>query len=272
MNVFYNLTKKKGFWYRKANELNFGIGNAVSWKYIQDFYARQAPFFTDNNNYPWINSGLNKSTTYKIRYLSHLKLIQISFQQSSGKFDWFINFLWYPMFRIKPYKNMQTIYKTHMGFTKSYKSVRDEIFAKIEEICKNNEVNDIEVFGWSYGGAMTQLCVEDLTYHFVENQEHKEWFGNKTPLVTGLTIGAPRVFFKINKKSWETIQKRLTRLIMVANVNDVVTHVPPTFTGAKHIIPLWGVGGKCANFFKLFKPTTYHLMSEYTKEINKQED
>lgn len=271
MNVFYNLTEKKGSWYKKVDELNFGIGNTVSWKYIKDFYARQVPFFIDNN-YPWINSGLKNSTTYKIRYLPHLKLIQIAFQQSSGKFDWFINFLWFPMFRIKPYKNMPVVYKTHMGFTKSYKSVRDEIFQKIEEICKNNEVTDIEVFGWSYGGAMTQLCVEDLTFNFIENQEHNDWFGNKTPLITGMTIGAPRVFFKTNKKSWETIQKRFSRLIMIANVNDIVTHCPPSITGCKHIIPLLGVGGKRANLFKLFKATTYHQMSEYTKEINKQED
>ena len=59
---------------------------------------------------------------------------------------------------------------------------------------------------------------------------------------------------------------------MIANVNDIVTHCPPSITGCKHILPLLGVGGKRANLFKLFKPTTYHQMSEYTKEINKQED
>ena len=59
---------------------------------------------------------------------------------------------------------------------------------------------------------------------------------------------------------------------MIANVNDIVTHCPPSITGSKHILPLLGVGGKCANVIKLFKPTTYHQMSEYTNEINKQED
>jgi len=270
MNKFWNYSKKLGFWYRNSDKLNKNGDKKFTWKYIQDLYARSEPFF-DDKNYPWINSGLKNQTNYKIRYLPHLKLIQISFQQSHGNFDWFINFLFFKAWKIKPYKKMPIVYKTHMGFTLSYKSVQDEIKAKIEEIAKANEVTDIEIFGWSYGGAMTQLCLEDLTYHYVINREGEKFFKNSIPLITGLTIGSPRVFYKTNIKSWETIQNRLSRLIMVANRNDIVTHAAPSFTGSKHILPLWGVGGKF-NLKKFFTPTIYHTKTEYREQINKQED
>lgn len=265
MNKFYNLSKNLGRWYKDTEKYKF------SWKYIKDYYARQAPFFDDNKNFPWLESGLKKKTNYKIRYLPHLKLIQIAFQESQGKFDWFINFMFFGLRKIKPYKKMPVIYKTHGGFTTSYKSIQDELHKKIEEICKNNEVDSIEIFGWSYGGAMTQLCLEDLTYHYVEQREHPEWFKNNIPLITGMTIGAPRVFYTTGIASWKRIQTRLSRLIMIANVNDIVTRVPFDFLGSKHILPCYGIGDSFS-IKKIFNPQKYHLMSEYTKQINLEED
>lgn len=267
MNKFYNKSKHFGSWYKNVEEPKF------NWKYIKDFYARNSPFFDDNANHPWINSGLKNQTNYKIRYLSHLKLIQIAFEGSKSIFDWIINFFYFGLFKIKPYKNMKIIYKTHIGFTKSYKSIQDELHQQIKDICKNNEVRDIEIFGHSYGGAMSQLCLEDLTYHYVEQLESPEMFRNHVPTITAMTIGAPRVFYKVCKKSWERIQTRLSRLILVANVNDLVTHCPPSIVGTKHILPQYGVGNdKCANIFKILNPLKYHIKSNYTKEINKQED
>lgn len=265
MNKFYNRSKHLGLYYKNTEKYKF------SWEFIKDLYARQAPFFVDNKNHPWLESGLKKKTNYKIRYLANHKLIQISFQQSQGFFDWFINFMFFGWRKIKPYKNMIVNYKTHVGFTASYKSIQDELHAKIKEICENNEVDSIEIFGWSYGGAMTQLCLEDLTYHYVEQKEHPEWFKNNIPLITGMTIGAPRVFYKTDLKSWERIQTRLSRLIMIANVNDIVTRVPFDFLGAKHILPCYAVGDSFS-IKKIFKPNTYHLMTEYTKQVNLEED
>lgn len=267
MNKFYNKSKRLGKAYKKVSTPKF------TWKYIKDFYSRQAPFF-DDDNYPWIDSGLNKKTNYKIRYLEHLHLIQIAFEESNGKFDWFINFLFKGLYKVRPYKNMAVIYKTHGGFTLSYKSIQDELYNKIGEICKEHEVSDIEIFGWSYGGAMTQLCLEDLTYHFIEQREHTEWFSNgqALPVITGMTIGAPRVFYKTITSSWERLQTRLSRLIMIANVNDIVTHLPPSIFRSKHILPLYGVGKSKHMTFGIFNPWKYHLMKTYTEEINKQED
>lgn len=265
MNTFYNKTKKFGIRYKNYRKPEF------TWSYIKDFYARQAPFF-DDKSYPWLKSGINKKTNYKIRYLEHLKLIQIAFEESNGNFDWFINMLFVGVIRVKPYKNMPVVYKTHAGFTASYKSIQDELIGKIKDICKEHEVTDIEIFGWSYGGAMTQLCLEDLTYRFIEKRDHLDWFRNKIPTITGMTIGAPRVFYKTDLSSWNKIQKRLERLIMIANVNDLITHLPPSIFGSKHIMPLYGVGKPKHMTFGIFNPWKYHLMTTYTKEINSQED
>lgn len=266
MNKYFNFSKNLGKWYKGTEKSKF------TWSYIKDFYARQKPFFEDKN-YPWLESGLKKKTNYKIRYLPHLKLIQIAFQESNGNFDWFINFMFFGWRRVRPYKNMPILYKTHGGFTASYKSIQDELMKKIEEICKDNEVDSIEIFGWSYGGAMTQLCLEDLTYHFIEQREHADWFKNGIPIITGMTIGAPRVFYKTTMTSWKRIQTRLSRLIMIANVDDIITLVPPTFVGSKHILPCYGVGvSDHTSLKRVFDPWKYHLMTTYTEEINKEED
>lgn len=267
MNEYFNFSDNWGKWYESIPKTKF------DWKFIKDMYARNLPFYTDDS-YKWISSGIKNSVDYKIRYLPHLKLIQIAFEASKSAFDWFINFLFFGIRKVKPYKDMPVEFKTHAGFTLCYKSIQEELRSKIEEICKINEVDSIDIFGRSYGGAMVQLCLEDLVYHYVEKREKPELFKNQIPIITGLTVGAPRVFYiPKHEKSWERIQTRFSRLIMVANVNDIFTYLPPSAFGAKHIVPLYGVGkGKHLSIFRIFNSNKYHDLNEYTKKINSQED
>lgn len=130
--------------------------------------------------------------------------LYIYFQGSSSTTDWIRNFL----FTKKVYK----MFRVHRGFNDAYSEVRSIILNKIYDIYKQDL--KVVIVGYSHGGALCQLALEDIEYHF--------------PMldVKGYAFESPRAL-KVPKKYrhlWDN-------LYMIKNGCDIVCHAPPKIFG-----------------------------------------
>lgn len=175
------------------------------------------------------------------------KTLYVLFECSDGEEDWKSNF----DFIAKPYKEMPKIWYCHRGFSKAYKSVRDDIIAYIKDYALNCKIKNIVCAGYSHGAALALLCTEDLKYFF------GDLYG-----VQGVGFGTPRVIWGIVPKE---VKKRLNGFIAVRNIDDIVTHVPPKFLGFRDMGKIINIGadGKY-NRIDAHRPESY---KEELKEL-----
>lgn len=140
------------------------------------------------------------------------KTIYVLFEESNGKEDWKNNFDFLPV-PIKPYKRMKKTWFAHKGFVKVYHSVRDKVMNVTRELIVNHSDHKVVVGGWSHGGALAQLCAEDIYYNL----------GVKPTLTT---FGSPRVFY--GKVAERTIRQAVADdSRQYENGSDIVPKVPP---------------------------------------------
>lgn len=90
----------------------------------------------------WITTGLD--VQYYIDKDNEGNVV-IAFQGSNSKLDWKQNFKFWK----KPYKNMKVKFRVHSGFLEIWKSCRDEIMNRLEEM----NPTSITVVGHSLGGS-----------------------------------------------------------------------------------------------------------------------
>jgi predicted lipase len=166
------------------------------------------------------------------------KLI-IYFEWSNGKNDWKNNF----NFPAKPYRDMKNLWFCHRGFLKVWKSIESHIK---DDIC-DPTVTEIEVIGYSHGGAIAQLCFEYIK------------FNRPDVTVTGYGYGAPRVFWGFARKS---VKKRFEGFTVIRNGRDIVTRMPPVLFGFRHICTVKKVGVQSAG------PILDHYQSAYIAALD----
>lgn len=167
------------------------------------------------------------------------KTIFVLFEESNGKKDWFHNFLFFPV-PVKPYKRMKSPWFIHWGFKRVYHSFRDDMLKKVNEKTKEFPNFKIIVAGYSHGGALAQIAIEDIIFNL------------KKPCKL-ITFGSPKPFF--GKFTLNKIKKIVENNIKIfENGSDVVPHVPPFF--------FYSLGKDCIgekfNIFKIFKTPEYH--------------
>ena len=128
--------------------------------------------------------------------------LYIYFQCSNGIIDWIRNFL----FKKKVYGE----FKVHRGFLSAYNEVRDIILDKVySKIYKH-----VIIVGYSHGGALCTLAVEDIAYHFPQLD------------VKGYAFESPRC---VSAK--KELRERWKDLIVIRNGSDLITHLPPKLFG-----------------------------------------
>ena len=135
-------------------------------------------------------------------FLEEGKTLFVFFQGSNSITDWVENFL----FAKRLYKE----FKVHRGFYMAYSQARDMLLDKIY----NNHYEEVIVVGYSHGGALCQLYLEDLVYHFPELK------------VKGFAFESPRAV-KCSKK----YKERWKDLLVIRTNQDLVTHCPPKIFG-----------------------------------------
>src|SRR5574344_26616 len=174
---------------------------------------------------------------YLVKTFHDEKRIRLMFEESCGKTDWKNNL----NFPIKPYKYQENTLWYARGWAKAYKSCNDEIMSKLIATYKEYPEYEIEICGWSYGGAMSLIAVEDFYYRTKIKS-----------IVT--TFGAPKPLFGC--KTRKTVLNCCKEVKQYAHRNDCVPLMPPLpgYCMCNKI----KVGKK--KLFGLFHPDIYHCV------------
>lgn len=136
----------------------------------------------------------------------------IYFEWSNGATDWRNNF----DFPAKPYRKMNDIWFCHRGFLKVWKTIEPHLV----DVITNPNIKEIEIVGYSHGGAIAQLCYEYVRFH------------RPDVVVTGIGYGAPRVVWGPVKKE---VKDRFAGFLVVKNGRDIVTTLPPKWLGFRNL-------------------------------------
>lgn len=155
---------------------------------------------------------VNKETDTQWDYAIENGKLILRFDETRSPMDWWQNF----RFLRKPYRDMKPKFRVHKGFIGKYKSIRSTLFG----IIASSEYDRIEILGYSQGGALALLAHEDIWYHRPELRNNK--------LIT-IVFGCPRVV------SWFAPKDRWHNVIRIQNGNDIVSKVPFSFLGYKHV-------------------------------------
>lgn len=150
--------------------------------------------------------------------------LHIFFEESNGKIDWRVNFQFLAI-PTKPYKDMAKGqgWMCHRGFLKNWKTIEKYI----KDAIMDPEIKEIDIVGYSHGGAIAQLCYEYVKYNRPDVK------------VSGVGFGAPRVYWG---KLREDVKKRFEGFTIVRNGHDTVTHLPPAIFGYRHVCRVHEVG------------------------------
>ncbi len=147
--------------------------------------------------------------------------LYIYLEASDGGDDWQNNL----DFVARPYKNMEGNWLAHGGFVKVWKSVEEYIADEILD----KRYKKITVVGFSHGAALSVLCHEYAYYHRPDIREN----------IFGYGFGCPRVIFGRKSEEHKRIWKNFT---VIRNIDDIVTHLPPSLLGFFHVGQLIEIG------------------------------
>ena len=138
------------------------------------------------------------------------KTLSVFFQGSNSITDWVRNFLFA--------KDCYGVFKAHKGFLMAYREVRNLLLDKVYDADDNGDYKWLKIIivGYSHGGALCQLALQDIIYHRPDIK------GN----ILGYAFETPRAL-KVKKE----YQYFWDNLIVVRNNNDIVSHCPPKIFG-----------------------------------------
>lgn len=165
--------------------------------------------------------------------------LYIYFEASNGATDWKNN-LDFPAIRA-PRGGLLLV---HRGFSRVFESIREPL----TEAIVDPTVKEIVTVGYSHGAALATLCY-DLTYRLRPTLSER---------LSGYGFGSPRVFFGIRTRR---IQKRFARFTVIRNIDDMVTHLPPSALGYFHVGNLLLVGEK-GKYSKIDAHRPENIMTE----------
>lgn len=166
-------------------------------------------------------------------------VLYIYFQHSNGALDWKSNF----DFPVKLYSG----FYVHRGFLSAWKIAQDHLKSRILD----TGVRKIVVSGYSHGAALAILCHGYIYDARPDIRESIESYG----------FGSPRVFWGIKTQKHEEIWAHFT---VVKNIDDFITHLPPSVFGFFHIGKLIEIGKR-----GLYSPIDAHRPESYLSELKR---
>lgn len=172
--------------------------------------------------------------------------LYVYFQKSNGLADWQsnLNFPAAPVMR-----NGERVYLAHRGFL----AVWQDVWPHIARDLLDATAEKIVITGYSHGAALAVLCHEQVWYARPDLRDSLEGYG----------FGCPRVFFGI---PWPRITHRWDRFLVVRNLDDAVTHLPPVYLGFSHVGHMLTIGRKGA-----YSPTEAHEKENILRELRAAE-
>jgi predicted lipase len=193
----------------------------------------------------WETKG--DDTQYKILELDNEVIFL--FAESNSKEDWRNNF----NFPSTAYRSAAIPFRAHRGFLRCWKLINDFFLETAAQIAK-----PITVVGWSYGGAIATLCMEDLWFTFEDKRESLRL----------VTFGAPRV---IGVQNYDRIKERWKVTTRYTNGTDIVTMLPFPFMGFRHVCDETHIGGS-KTLWGMLHPAANHDISCYIASLGGSSD
>jgi predicted lipase len=152
--------------------------------------------------------------------------LYIYLEGSNGKIDWKNNLDFHPIrLPSRAYKDMSPGWFAHKGFLRVWKSIERHI----ERDILDPQYRKIVTVGYSHGAALAVLCHEFVWFHRPDLREHLEGYG----------FGCPRVYWGIRRRE---VVCRWDRFVVIRNLNDVVTYLPPAWLGFSHVGRILEIG------------------------------
>ena len=147
--------------------------------------------------------------------------LYIYLECSNGIEDWENNL----DFVAVPYKNIQRDWLAHGGFVRVWDSVKDCISGEVS----NEKYKEIYVVGYSHGAALAVLCHEYAYFHRPDIRQS----------ILGFGFGCPRVMCGQQRDDHKKIWEGFT---VIRNIDDIVTHLPPSALGYFHVGKILEIG------------------------------
>lgn len=146
-------------------------------------------------------------------------ILYIFFEKSNGEVDWRNNFGYHSV----RYPRVGESWFCHEGFLRVWESILPHIRRDIYEAR-----NGIVCVGYSHGAALALLCHEYVWYKRQGLRERS----------FGVGFGCPRVIWgRVPQES-----ERWRNFFVIRNLDDLVTHLPPTLFGYRHVGNLIEIG------------------------------
>jgi hypothetical protein len=146
-------------------------------------------------------------------------ILYVFFEKSNGEVDWRNNFGYHSV----RYPRVGESWFCHEGFLRVWESILPHISHDIDEAR-----DGVVCVGYSHGAALALLCHEYVWYKRPELRENS----------FGVGFGCPRVIWgRVPQES-----ERWRNFFVVRNLDDLVTHLPPTLFGYRHVGNLVEIG------------------------------
>ena len=167
-------------------------------------------------------------------------VLYIFFEKSNGLEDWYNNLSYRAVSRGRDGDE----WLCHEGFLRAFEGGLPYLKGRIA----SRSVRRIVTVGYSHGAALSLLCHEYIWYTRADIRENIEGYG----------FGCPRVVFGSAKGERE----RWKNFFVIKNIDDLITHLPPSAFGYRHK----------GNFFVIGKRGKYssidaHRPENYTFEL-----
>jgi len=206
-----------------------------------------ARFYIEYKDIKYIYKGRLCHANYEVHYEPERNVIQINFEETNGKKDWFVNF----MFVEKYYdsfiwEDKKITLRVHNGWAAMYKAMKHYVRNEFWELKRRYPTANVEIIGWSLGSSQAMLCAQDLNYNY-GIKPHLYTYGSVNP-------------FKTNIFNRHKIKKYLrdccNEVYNFCDVNDIVTYLPPRLFGFIKIKK--AALDRPLLFWRLFNPWKYH--------------
>ncbi len=184
---------------------------------------------------------------YEIHYEPERNVIQINFEESNGKKDWFVNFMFVEKYYDSFLSDGEMItLRVHNGWAAMYKAMKHFVRNDFYELKRRYPNAEVEIIGWSLGSGQAMLCAQDLNYHY-GIKSHLYTYGSVNPFKTNIFN---------RRKIKRYLRKCCYEVYNFADVNDIVTYLPFRILG---FIKIKKVAlDRPLLFWRLFNPYKYH--------------
>ena len=171
--------------------------------------------------------------------------LYLFFKKSDGAEDW-LNNLDFPA---RAYCSSGEKWYCHRGFLRAWTNIVDRLDCRINDILnRHKKIKNLVIVGYSHGAALSVFALEHFSFIYGD-----------TLKIQAYGFGAPRVVFG---KLPAGVKKRLSAFVVIRNIPDIVTHLPPSFLFYRHTGHLIRLGDSLS-----FRPIKAHTPHAYLDSL-----